>query len=121
MRKSPLLEPLKKISSNDQIEISCIVKTNGDVSASVGNLDTLELETFGIMSATIFGAASTSNGQLKKKEPRQIVIKSSDGNTIINNMSKDLLLVLRAKPDLDLDNVDKTFGKHINEIKNNIT
>lgn len=120
MRKNSLLKPLKEITSNSKVEVSCIVKTNGDVSASVGNIDTLELETFGIMSATIFGAASTSNEQLKKKEPGQIIIKSPDGHTIIINLSKEHLLVMRVKSDLDIDEVNEIFGKSIDKIKNNI-
>ncbi len=120
MNKDILLKPLKKICSNSQVEICCIVKTNGDVSASVGDVDTLELETFGIMSATIFGAASTSNEQLKKKEPDRIFIESPDGYTSVINLSKDHLLVIRTKSNFDIRKIDKKFSKNIDEIKNNL-
>ena len=120
MNKDSLMESLKNINSSPEVEISCLVKTNGDVLASVGQSDTLKLETFGIMSATIYGAATTSSEQLGKMEPEQIDIKSSDGSTIIFNLLEKYLLVVRTIADFDEDNIRQEFGKHINDMKDNI-
>lgn len=120
MNKDSLVDSLKYINSNPNVEISCLVKTNGDVLASVGQSDTLKLETFGIMSATIFGAATTSNEQLNKNKPEQISIQSLDGSTMIFNLLEKYLLVVRAKDGFDEDDIKEVFGKHINDIKNNI-
>lgn len=120
MNKNLLIDSLNNINSDPEVEISCLVKTNGDVIGSVGQSDTLKLETFGIMSATIFGAATTSNEQLGKKEPEQIDILSSDGSTIIFNLSEKYLIVVRTTSDLDEDKIEGIIGKHINDIKDNI-
>lgn len=120
MDKYSLVDSLKGINSHPNVEISCLVETNGDVLASVGQSDTLKLETFGIMSATIFGAAKTSSEQLNKNKPEQINIRSSDGCTLIFNFLKKYLLVVRADDNFDKDCIKEEFGKHINDIKNNI-
>ncbi len=120
MNKDSLVKSLKEINTHPDVEISCLVKTNGDVLASVGQSDTLKLETFGIMSATIFGAATTSSEQLNKNKPEQISIQSSDGYTMIFNLLEKYLLVVRTKSDYDEDGLKEVFGKHINDIKDNI-
>ncbi len=105
MERSTVLDSLKELADKSEIEITCLVKENGDVLSSVGKGDTLQLETFGIMSATIFGAANTANEQLQKKPPKRIVIRSSDGSTVIRGAGKNHLLVARTSKNAELDQV----------------
>ena len=51
-------------------------------------------ETFAIMSATMLGAASTVNNELKGDEPDFISVKSGQFETFLAGVTKDLLVVL---------------------------
>ena len=51
-------------------------------------------ETFAIMSATMLGAASTVNNELKGDEPEFITVKSPNFETFLSGVTKDLLVVL---------------------------
>ncbi len=55
-------------------------------------------ETFAIMSATMLGAASTVSNELKGDEPEFISVKSSNFETFLSGVTKDLLVVLIATP-----------------------
>ncbi len=103
MDKSTLVNSLRELNSRPEIEIACLINRDGDVEGSVGNIEVLQLETFGIMSATIFGAASTANEKLNKNKPNKIIVDSADGDTIIRSLGKRYLLVVRVKKMDDLD------------------
>lgn len=51
-------------------------------------------ETFAIMSATMLGAASTVNNELKGDEPDFISVKSGQFETFLSGVTKDMLVVL---------------------------
>lgn len=51
-------------------------------------------ETFAIMSATMLGAASTVNNELRGEEPQFITVKAQDFETFLSGVTKDLLVVL---------------------------
>jgi len=51
-------------------------------------------ETFAIMCATMLGAASTVNNELKGDEPEFMTVKSSGFETFLSGVTKDLLVVL---------------------------
>jgi len=51
-------------------------------------------ETFAIMSATMLGAAATVNNELKGEEPEYLTVKSSNFETFLTGVTKDLLVVL---------------------------
>lgn len=53
-------------------------------------------ETFAIMSATMLGAASTVNNELKGDEPEYITVKGAAFETFLAGVTKDLLVVLIA-------------------------
>ncbi len=56
-------------------------------------------ETFAIMSATMLGAASTVNNELKGEEPEVISVQSSNFETFLSGVTKDLLVVLISGPE----------------------
>lgn len=51
-------------------------------------------ETFAIMSATMLGAASTVNNELRGDEPQFITVKANEFETFLCGVTKDLLVVL---------------------------
>ncbi|MFP3871617.1 MAG: roadblock/LC7 domain-containing protein [Candidatus Aenigmatarchaeota archaeon] len=120
MDKSPIVESLRNLCSSEPIEISCLINKDGDVQASVGHIEPLQLETFGIMAATIFGAASTANEQLKKNKPNKIIVDSADGDTIIRGVGKNYLLVVRVRQKQDLDHIYSALNETAKEIVNHM-
>lgn len=113
MKKAVILDTLKKLGSLKQVEICILVRKNGDIVASAGHDIFIQLETFGIMSATIFGAANTANEHLEKESPDRIVIRSGDGDTVIKGVDNDLVMVIRTHG-------RKNFGKILNKMDNAI-
>lgn len=96
MPQAIILDTLKKLSALPAVSICCLIKKDGDIIASVGDIGSLQIETFGIMSATIYGAATTANEELDKQLPENIVIEDDDGGTIIKAVDKQHFLVLRT-------------------------
>ncbi len=119
MNKSSLVQSLRKLTSRNEIEIACLINKDGDVEGSVGNIETLQLETFGIMSATIFGAASTANEKLNKNKPNKIIVDSADGDTIIRGLGQKYLLVVRVKKMDDLDGIFEDLNETAKDIIKN--
>ncbi len=96
MSKAVILDTLKTLGASPDVEIVCLVRKSGDIIASAGNVSSVQLETFGIMSATIYGAANTANKHLNKKKPERIVIRNNDGDTVITGAGDRAILVLRT-------------------------
>lgn len=120
MDKSSLVNSLRELTSKTEVEISCLINKDGDVIGSVGNIEALQLETFGIMSATIFGAASTANEKLNKNKPNKIIVDSADGDTIIRGLGKDHLLVVRVKKMDDLKEIFEYMNETAKDIIENM-
>ncbi len=91
-----VLDAMKKLEGMPEVELCMLTRKNGDIVASVGNVGSLSLETFGIMAATIYGAANTANEHLKKQKPNRIVMRSNDGDTVIKKMDSQHIMVLRT-------------------------
>ena len=68
-------------------------------------------ETFAIMCATIFGAASTASTELNRAPPEAIVIEGSDSKTIIAGCRKTGLLVAVVDHRADLTRVLREAAK----------
>ncbi len=120
MNRAVVLDTVKKLGSLDDIDISILVKKNGDIIASAGHDVFISLETFGIMSATIFGAANTANEHLDKEKPNRIVIRSEDGDTVIKGVDHDYILVIRSKKTNNFGNILKNMDKAIDHLRENM-
>lgn len=124
MPQAVILDTLKHLSALPTVSICCLIKKDGEIIASVGDISSLQIETFGIMSATIYGAATTANEQLDKKLPENIIIEDEGGGIIIKAVDKQHFLVIRAedKDDFDkdiarLDEARKTLLKKWSEVQ----
>ncbi len=117
MSKDDVLNTLKDLGETRGIEVACLVRKNGDVFGSTGDINARELESFGIMSATIYGAANTANEHLKKEKPVNIVIKGGDGSTIISKVDTFHILVIRTKSDVDFDEIYGTIDKTVTNLQ----
>ncbi len=120
MNKAVVLDTVKKLGSLKDIDISILVKKNGDIIASAGHDVFISLETFGIMSATIFGAANTANEHLDKENPDRIVIRSKDGDTVIKGVDNDYILVIRSKKTKNFKKILRNMDKAIDHLRENM-
>lgn len=92
---------IKTLGETEGIEVVCLVRKNGDVYGSAGDITSRQLESFGIMSATIYGAANTANDHLDKDNPSRITIEGSDGFTLITKVDDHYILVVRTMEGTD--------------------
>ncbi|MFW6141473.1 MAG: roadblock/LC7 domain-containing protein [Candidatus Saliniplasma sp.] len=120
MNKAVVLDTIKKLGSLADIDISILVKKNGDIITSAGHDVFISLETFGIMSATIFGAANTANEHLDKEKPDRIVIRSKDGDTVIRGVNNDYILVIRSKKTKNFKKILRNMDKAIDYLSENM-
>ena len=107
---------LRGLENVPEIELGLLVRKNGDIVACVGDKEGYNLETFGIMTATIYGAANTANDHLGKKEASRIVIRGNDGDTLIKNVDSKEILVIRTKKSHDFKNILFTMDRVIEHI-----
>ena len=69
------------------------------------------VETFGIMCATILGAAITANTEVKASAPNKILIDSGDLLTYIMAAGRRSLLVLIIEAEKDSEEIAGTMAK----------
>lgn len=114
MPEPRVIDELKELGETEEVEIVLLTRKNGDIIASAGEVKGLQLETFGIMSATIYGAGNTANEHLNKKKPERIVMRADDGDTVIQKVDADHMLVLRTHT---RDNFAKVLKKADKTVK----
>ena len=119
MVRAVILDTLKKLTNNDEIEVCYFLRKNGDILGTAGKDEFRQIETFGIMCATIFGAANTANEQLKKDRPNRIVIRSADGDTVIKGVMDDFILALRTHERENFGMILKKMDNAIEHIEEN--
>lgn len=119
MPNAVVLDTLKRLGATPEIDIVCLTKKDGNIIASAGEVDGLQLETFGIMSATIYGAANTANEHLQKEKPQRIVIRAEDGDTVISKVDRAHILVLRTHTRENFGGVLKKMDETIEQLREN--
>jgi uncharacterized protein len=71
----------------------------------------VSMETFAIMCATLLGAASTANSELKVGTPKHVVVESEDAKMVIVGAGRKALIVAvvgrKADPSLALKKLDE--------------
>ncbi|MEW5760137.1 MAG: roadblock/LC7 domain-containing protein [Candidatus Thermoplasmatota archaeon] len=104
-----VLETIKKVSG---VENVAVITMDGTVMGSDLS-PTLHSETFGIMCATMFGAAVTANAEIERPLPNRIVSESDKGILVINHATSDLLIVVNCKLDTSFSELGKEIEKSI--------
>lgn len=117
MVRAVILDTLKRLATTDEIEVCYFLKKDGDILGTAGKEEFRQVETFGIMCATIFGAANTANEQLKKDDPDRIVIRSHDGDTVIKGVKDDFIVALRTQKRENFGEVLTKMDKAIEQIE----
>jgi hypothetical protein len=101
-----ILEDLKRIGG---ISGSAIVSKDGLAIAS--DLGEKDIDTFAAMSAAMQGAAETAASELKQGSLKQIIIDADNGKIITISTGEEAILVILAKPDINLGLILLALGK----------
>ena len=102
-----ILQSLRKIG---QIVGSSIISTEGLLIASdIGG--EINGETFAAMSAAMIGAAETTALELKQGAIRQVIVEAEEGKIIAISAGERAILVILAKPRLNLGLALLELGK----------
>ncbi len=95
---------------------SAIVSRDGLIIAS-DIPDDVSSETFGIMCATLLGAACTANSELKTGAPLGVVVESEDSIMILVGAGRKALIVAAMPRDTDCDGARKRLETLAETIK----
>ena len=105
-RLDAILDELKRIGG---ISGSAIVSKDGLAIAS--DLGEKDIDTFAAMSAAMQGAAETAASELKQGSLKQIIIDADNGKIITISTGEEAILVILAKPDINLGLILLALGK----------
>ena len=100
-KKDQLIEILQGLRKMGDVVGSSVISTEGLLIASdLG--ENIEGDTFAAMSAAMQGAAETAVHELKQGNLRQIIIDAEEGKIITISSGKKAILVILAKPKINL-------------------
>jgi len=102
-----VLSNLKKVGG---ILSSAVISRDGLLVAS-DLTKTVDADTFAAMSAAMEGAAETAVSELKQGELKQIIVDADAGKLITLSAGKKAILVVLAKPEINLGLVLLELGR----------
>ena len=114
-KKEKLTEILQSLRKIGDIQGSSVISRDGLTIASDLSKDVDE-ETFAAMSAAMQGAAETAVSELKQGNLNQIIIDAQNGKMITISAGEKAILVILAKPDINLGLVLLEIGKSSGKI-----
>ncbi len=77
-------------------------------------------ETFGIMCATVIGAANSANSELDRGRIRRIIVDSREGKIIINSTEKNVILAVVVDSSEKLGLLFEEINKTINTLREQV-
>lgn len=116
-KKEKLIEILKRLRKVGDIQGSSVISRDGLVIASDLSKD-IDEETFAAMSAAMQGAAETAVNELKQGSLNQIIAEAEKGKLISISAGKLAILVILAKPDINLGLALLEMGRISDKISN---
>ncbi len=102
-----ILQSLKKIG--DVMGSSVISDEGLSIASDLG--EDVDEETFAAMAAAMQGAAETTASELKQGTLRQVIVEAEEGKIIAISAGEKAILVILAKPGLNLDLALLELGK----------
>ena len=108
-KKAKLEKILEELKSIGGITGSAVISKDGLAVAS--DISEKDVDTFAAMSAAIEGAAETAVSELKQGELKQIIVDADEGKTITISTGDEAILVILAKPTINLGLVLLGLGK----------
>ncbi len=109
MVKPVVFNLIRQLANEEGIEGCFLISKRGRLLAKVGDLDSSMEESFGTLSATIFGAALQTNKILEKKLPKQVLIDDRQGSTVLRTVDKNHFLLVRTGRTEDKKSLLKTI------------
>ena len=116
-KKEQLETILSNLKTVGGILNSAVISRDGLLVASdlTKNIDA---DTFAAMSAAMEGAAETAASELKQGELKQIIVDADNGKLITLSAGKKALLVVLAKPEINLGLVLLELGRASDKLSN---
>ena len=116
-KKEKLTKTLHALRAIGDIQGSSVISRDGLVIASDLSRETDE-DTFAAMSATMQGAAETAVSELRQGNLRQIIVDADKGKIITISAGEKAILVILAKPKINLGLALLELGKASGKISN---
>lgn len=114
-KKEKLTKILEELDKIGDTLGSAVISTDGLPIASNIKEGT-DVDTFAAMSAAMQGAAETAVSELKQGNLRQIIIDADKGKIITISAGKKAILVILARPDINLGLALLELGKASGQI-----
>jgi hypothetical protein len=99
-KKEKLVKILEGLKNIGGILGSAVISKDGLAIAS--DLGESDVDTFAAMSAAMEGAAETAVSELKQGGLKQIIVDAEEGKIITISTGEEAILVILAKPDINL-------------------
>ena len=113
-KKEKLDKILQNLKSIGGITGSAVISKDGlSIASDINEEDT---ETFAAMSAAMEGAAETAVAELKQGNLKQIIVDADQGKIITISIGKEAILVILAKPNINLGLILLELGKSAGKI-----
>ena len=109
-KKEKLTKILEELDAIGDVVGSAVISTDGLCIASNIKEGT-DVDIFAAMSAAMQGAAETAVSELKQGNLRQIIVDADEGKIITISAGENAILVILAKPDINLGLVLLELGK----------
>ncbi|GEM_PF-5141616 len=107
MVKPIVYNTIRQLASEDGIDMCYLVTKKGRVLVGIGDISKGLQDSFGTLTATIFGASVQTNKLLKEKFPRRILVEDMRGYMLLKFIDRDHFLVVRFSKEKDTKQLEK--------------
>ncbi len=107
MAKPIVYNTLRRLAAEDGIDLCYLITKKGHIMVSFGDIGKSIKESFGTLTATIYGASVQTNKLIKEKYPRRILVEDMKGYMILKFIDRDHFLVVRYSKNKDTEALEK--------------
>ncbi len=107
MVKPIMHNTLRRLKDKEGVDQCYLVSRRGKVLVGFGEINKTLEDTFGTLTATIYGASLQTNKILKEKFPRRILVEDIEGFMTIRHVDDHFFIVVKYKKDTDAQAVEK--------------
>lgn len=107
MVKPIMHNTLRRLKDKEGVDQCYLVSRRGKVLVGFGEINKTLEDTFGTLTATIYGASLQTNKILKEKFPKRILVEDIEGFMTIRHVDDHFFIVVKYKKDTDAQAVEK--------------
>ena len=115
--KQKLDEISNDLSKSSEIDASAIVDKNGIVVSSCTNCGG-DAETFGVISAVMFGAANIASNESGIGTVRRVIVHSKHNTLITESANSEMLLSVLTENKRSRDSAHREILKRVEQVRN---